>query len=321
MGVWIETSIATLPLLILPVTPCMGVWIETWRATVQPVPPLSHTLYGCVDWNRIWIILLWCYSESHPVWVCGLKQPILNKRKKGSASHPVWVCGLKLNLSISHFLINKSHPVWVCGLKLHSVTIERPESSVTPCMGVWIETTSEALVLPRSWSHTLYGCVDWNSIWLIWLMRTSSHTLYGCVDWNIWTSKIIVQAICHTLYGCVDWNCALDNLAVVDSASHPVWVCGLKLDDAESFGMKKDVTPCMGVWIETRCRCRCWYCPLVTPCMGVWIETVCRAACEPLPWVTPCMGVWIETLQTPAPPYCALCHTLYGCVDWNTRRT
>ena len=36
----------------------------------------------------------------------------------------------------------KSHPVWVCGLK-HSITIERPKRSiVTPCMGVWIETTS-----------------------------------------------------------------------------------------------------------------------------------------------------------------------------------
>ena len=255
--------------------------------------------------------------RSHPVWVCGLKQPILNKRKKGSASHPVWVCGLKLNLSISHFLINKSHPVWVCGLKLHSVTIERPESSVTPCMGVWIETTSEALVLPRSWSHTLYGCVDWNSIWLIWLMRTSSHTLYGCVDWNIWTSKIIVQAICHTLYGCVDWNCALDNLAVVDSASHPVWVCGLKLDDAESFGMKKDVTPCMGVWIETCCTilqmngchrhtlygCVDWNCFLT--------RSVCSANRHTL------YGCVDWNSNVPLYVTSSLGHTLYGCVDWN----
>ena len=31
---------------------------------------------------------------------------------------------------------------------------------VTPCMGVWIETTGYAVALKRTQSHTLYGCVD-----------------------------------------------------------------------------------------------------------------------------------------------------------------
>ena len=31
---------------------------------------------------------------------------------------------------------------------------------VTPCMGVWIETTVRCVNLLRLYSHTLYGCVD-----------------------------------------------------------------------------------------------------------------------------------------------------------------
>ena len=35
----------------------------------------------------------------------------------------------------------------------------------------------------------------------------------------------------------------------------------------------KQVTPCMGVWIETVAALRQAYAAQVTPCMGVWIET------------------------------------------------
>ena len=55
--------------------------------------------------------------ESHPAWVCGLKQedplPIVHP----VLSHPAWVCGLKL-VPLSYLLPNQwSHPAWVCGLK------------------------------------------------------------------------------------------------------------------------------------------------------------------------------------------------------------
>ena len=33
--------------------------------------------------------------------------------------------------------------------------------------------------------------------------------------------------------------------------------------------------------------------------------------------VTPCMGVWIETLSGILLTSDIICHTLYGCVDWN----
>ena len=33
--------------------------------------------------------------ESHPAWVCGLKQKCWTKWKRRKRSHPAWVCGLK----------------------------------------------------------------------------------------------------------------------------------------------------------------------------------------------------------------------------------
>ena len=45
-----------------------------------------------------------------------------------------------LNLLIYNMLLDiESHPAWVCGLK-HIVIIWLPVRSVTPCVGVWIET-------------------------------------------------------------------------------------------------------------------------------------------------------------------------------------
>ena len=56
-------------------------------------------------------------------------------------------------------------------------------------------------------------------------------------------------------------------------ASHPAWVCGLKLVSAEASGKKIDVTPCVGVWIETNVQAAPVGPLIVTPCVGVWIET------------------------------------------------
>ena len=35
--------------------------------------------------------------ESHPTWVCGLKQAKPLVVSEGNLSHPTWVCGLKQN--------------------------------------------------------------------------------------------------------------------------------------------------------------------------------------------------------------------------------
>ena len=72
VGVWIETFAPSSKPCLYPVTPCVGVWIETlFLTSVRP------------------------NSESHPAWVCGLKQIGAFKANRSIESHPAWVCGLK----------------------------------------------------------------------------------------------------------------------------------------------------------------------------------------------------------------------------------
>ena len=165
----------------------------------------SHTLYGCVDWNsrRRVNAAVWSVTPCMGVWIETKRYPARNSSR--TRSHPVWVCGLK---HVAQSLIGRnlrSHPVWVCGLK-HS------GSSVT-------------LILS---SHTLYGCVDWNSDKIFIEIILIGHTLYGCVDWNQNHWYIRYPKMGHTLYGCVDWNKILGIMANKVTESHPVWVCGLK---------------------------------------------------------------------------------------------
>ena len=56
-------------------------------------------------------------------------------------SHPAWVCGLKLMNQVGVHAVIASHPAWVCGLKQGTVPFDREIKEVTPCVGVWIETT------------------------------------------------------------------------------------------------------------------------------------------------------------------------------------
>ena len=55
-------------------------------------------------------------------------------------SHPSWVCGLKpigLDNTDATYM---SHPSWVCGLKLLNFLWHNIVKTVTPFVGVWIET-------------------------------------------------------------------------------------------------------------------------------------------------------------------------------------
>ena len=66
-----------------------------------------------------------------------------------------------LNLLIYNMLLDiESHPAWVCGLKLESIIMTFDEPSVTPCVGVWIETKRPIRIRLRPYRHTLRGCVD-----------------------------------------------------------------------------------------------------------------------------------------------------------------
>ena len=62
---------------------------------------------------------------------------------------------------------------------------------------------------------------------------------------------------------------------LLDIESHPAWVCGLKLL-CQTFQTSACVTPCVGVWIETRGLRELTAASVVTPCVGVWIETMTR---------------------------------------------
>ena len=52
----------------------------------------------------------------------------------------------------------------------------------------------------------------------------------------------------------------------------------------------------------------------VTPCVGVWIETPTIPAVTLVQPVTPCVGVWIETYSEHIANV-QKGHTLRGCVD------
>ncbi len=65
-----------------------------------------------------------------------------------------------LNLLIYNMLLDiESHPTWVCGLK-QAMMLLRLISSVTPYVGVWIETLELAFNADGFQGHTLRGCVD-----------------------------------------------------------------------------------------------------------------------------------------------------------------
>ena len=53
-----------------------------------------------------------------------------------------------------------------------------------------------------------------------------------------------------------------------------MWECGLKPAGIAAPVMRTVVTPYVGVWIETRRRCRSASPHGVTPYVGVWIETI-----------------------------------------------
>ena len=105
--------------------------------------------------------------------------------------------------------------------------------------------------------------------------------------------------------------------------SHPAWVCGLKLSN-----------------IRYRTKCRCshtlrgcvdWneqsqhyhHCKQVTPCVGVWIETHYTNNLSSILFVTPCVGVWIETIACNSSIFSYRSHPAWVCglklpEAWNT---
>ena len=55
-------------------------------------------------------------------------------------SLPAWECGLKRIIEWIKKIFERSLPAWECGLKQNFVNISCIWRSVTPRVGVWIET-------------------------------------------------------------------------------------------------------------------------------------------------------------------------------------
>ena len=161
MGVWIETSggwltyhqlrshpswvcglklnSARLQVWPLRVTPFVGVWIETLHSALVRHSGKSHPSWVC-GLKQCCTPIAGSDYKSHPSWVCGLKPHTDKFYNWFDMSHPSWVCGLKLVWIYQSVSIYKSHPSWVCGLKPSEGSYTWLLWSVTPFVGVWIET-------------------------------------------------------------------------------------------------------------------------------------------------------------------------------------
>ena len=64
-----------------------------------------------------------------------------------------------LNLLIYNMLLDiESHPAWVCGLKRAMKLMWKNNTRVTPCVGVWIETSSTKEQPFSKKSHPAWVC-------------------------------------------------------------------------------------------------------------------------------------------------------------------
>ena len=224
------------------------------------------------------------------------------------------MCGLKLRRS-TNSITSKCHTLRGCvDWNLDSHNELKPRARVTPCVGVWIETSDVDI---ESYINKVTPCVG---VWIETIKEENdfvelSHTLRGCVDWNLLRCILLNPLLCHTLRGCVDWNSL-----------------------ASCWSTACLVTPCVGVWIETLAGnaigassrhtlrgCVDWN-HLTAPCLSMrkchtlrgcvdWNNGVSVRSTPPM--VTPCVGVWIETPVRIIQIRWPLSHTLRGCVDWN----
>ena len=131
----------------------------------------------------------------------------------------------------------------------------RRRTSVTPCVGVWIET---------------HG---WQTV----PIYVPSHPAWVCGLKHVLGAENIENLLSHPAWVC---GLKLNRIVKTDcaSSSHPAWVCGLKRCGSRIIRNHVCVTPCVGVWIETERNVRHkTKLSRVTPCVGVWIETTMTA--------------------------------------------
>ena len=159
VGVWIETTLYSEQKLTSQVTPYVGVWIET-------------------DFLRCLVISVYV-TPYVGVWIETLMGRI---NPSAYSSHPTWVCGLKHTAAYTR-IKEYCHTLRGCVdwnlVLLLVVSLVR----VTPYVGVWIETPSPMAVMCWRVSHPTWVC-GLKRAYYQYITLNHSHTLRGCVDWN-----------------------------------------------------------------------------------------------------------------------------------------
>ena len=142
------------------------------------------------------------------------------------------------------------------------------------------------------------------------------HTLRGCVDWNKESGEL------HEAYkeSHPSWVCglklkmyAIKNFKI---RSHPSWVCGLKLnmETSKLLRLCHTLRGCVdwnlkGIVINLLRN--------VTPFVGVWIETDIDYLCKNKIFGHTLRGCVDWNISLVLLVLCLPSHTLRGCVDWN----
>ena len=210
-----------------------------------------------------------------------------------------------------------SHPSWVCGLKLNDKPPAFWSNNVTPFVGVWIETICPMIAKSVRPSHTLRGCVDWNTPEIVknlnknvtpfvgvWI--ETRPTLAQLQDWSVtpfvgvWietrnSSNSLAGRSSHP-----SWVCGLKPADWYQCEwlvrSHPSWVCGLKPALPYVANTSNQSHPSWVCGLKLSLPAKTWRTLPVTPFVGVWIETYSEISPCFCLRVTPFVGVWIETI-------------------------
>ena len=187
--------------------------------------------------------------------------------------------------------------------------------TVTPCVGVWIETALKQVPGITSPSHPAWVCglkqeMVNSEVLLL------GHTLRGCVDWNDYAEGIQVDVYSHTLRGCVDWNCSALSIAARAWASHPAWVCGLKLigKKRKSVNRRHTLRGCVD-WNFSNALIKRWEeSHTLRGCVDWNSHSVKRFLKQQSHTLRGCVDWNLESHKEERP---RARHTLRGCVDWN----
>ena len=274
-------------------------------------------------------------------------------------SHPAWVCGLKQDRFTMLQPLNR-HTLRGCvdwNNWLPMLPKKKQSHTLRGCVD-WNMTI--ILIIQRTICHTLRGCVDWN---INYSLLFAVLLVTPCV--GVWIETFLIMIRLKSLMSHPAWVCGLKPQLVTTrprkDVSHPAWVCGLKLigrgaNDATTSshpawvcGLKhpfrellnggtshtlrgcvdwnpfKTTSP-IAISCHTLRGCVDWNnreiairCDRrrVTPCVGVWIETNVQAAPVGPLIVTPCVGVWIETSNSVQTGWPISSHPAWVYMDWS----